>query len=215
MLDPLTPSVLSFDFDRDLLESMKRSNLPEFKVYPFPFKAIVAGQGSNLAEEIKLSLCREDKIPVYRRMGGGCSVFLDPGNLIVSIAFPAQGFSGIQRLFNQCNGLLIRGFNSLGLTGLYQDGISDLVMDNRKVGGASFYRTKGFGYYAAAILVSPDLSLMEKYLHHPPRQPAYRRNRPHREFVTRLDRFLKGVAMTELAGGLRKILGLGQTGFHL
>ncbi len=210
MPDHLTSPVPSFYFDVDLLEWVKRSNLPKFKIYPFPFKAVVAGQGSNLSEEIRLPFCREDKIPVYRRMGGGCSVFLDPGNLIVSIAFPAQGFSGIQSLFNQCNDLLIRGFNSMGLTGLYQDGISDLVLDNRKVGGASFYRTKGFGYYSAAILVSPDLSLMEKYLHHPPRQPAYRRNRPHSKFVTRLDSYIQGVPMTQMAQGLKKNLVLDQ-----
>ncbi len=94
MPDHLTSPVPSFDFDKDLLEWVKRSNLPKFKIYPFPFKAVVAGQGSNLAEEI-MPCCREDKIPVYRRMGGGCSVFLDPGNLIVSTAFPAQAFSVI------------------------------------------------------------------------------------------------------------------------
>jgi lipoate-protein ligase A len=207
MLDRLAPHPLAFDFDRDLLDAVKLSNLPEFKVYPFPFNALVAGRGSNLAQEIRLPLCKEDNIPVYRRMGGGCSVFLDPGNLVISIAFPAQGFSGIQRLFNQCSNWLIKGFNCLGLSGLYQDGISDLVMDNRKVGGSSFYRSKGFGYYSAAILVSPDLTLMEKYLRHPPRQPDYRRNRSHREFVTGLDGYFEGTTMTELAGRLKETLG--------
>jgi lipoate-protein ligase A len=214
MLDRLTPQVLAFDFDRDLLEWVKTSNLPKFSIYPFPFKALVAGRGSNLAKEMRLPLCMEDNIPVYRRMGGGCSVFLDPGNLIVSIAFPARGFSGIQRLFNQCNGWLIKGFNAMGLTGLYQDGVSDLVINNCKVGGSCFYRSKGFGYYSAAILVSPDLRLMEKYLPLPPRQPGYRKNRSHREFVTRLDTHITGMTITDFEDGLREALVLDQTRFH-
>lgn len=214
MLDRLSPPVLSFDFDQDLLERMRASNLPRFKIYPFPFKALVAGHGSNLSKEIRLPLCVQNHIPLYRRMGGGCSVFLDPGNLIVSIAFPARGISGIQRLFNRCNDWLIQGFHAMGLTGIYQDGISDLVMDNRKIGGSCFYRAKGVGYYSAAILFSPDLRLMGKYLRHPPRQPVYRRNRPHSEFVTHLDGYMEGMTMADLSAALSKTLGRDQIRFR-
>jgi lipoate-protein ligase A len=204
----LIHNVLPFDFDNDLLKSMKSLNLPKFVVYPFSFKAIVAGRGSDIAREVRLPLCVEDNIPVYRRPGGGCSVFLDTGNLIVSIAFPAPGFSGITSLFNQCNDWLIKGFNSLGLKGLYTDGISDLVIGDRKLGGSCFYRTKGFGYYSAAILVSPNLELMEKYLYHPPREPVYRKNRSHKNFVIGLDAIISGVTITRLSDELKKNLNL-------
>jgi lipoate-protein ligase A len=210
----LIHNVLPFDFDNDLLKLMKNANLPKFRVYPFPFKAIVAGRGSDLEREIRLRLCLQDNIPLYRRHGGGCSVFLDPGNLIVSIAFPAQGFSGIQRLFNRCNDWLIKGFESLGLTGLYADGVSDLVIDNRKIGGSCFYRTKGFGYYSAAILVSPDIESMEKYLYPPPREPSYRKKRSHKNFVIGLDTIISGMTINRLVQGLKENLDLAHTRFH-
>ncbi len=41
-------------------------------------------------------------------------------------------------------------------------------------------------YYQASLLVNPDLSLFERYLYYPPREPSYRRGRPHREFCTSL-----------------------------
>ncbi|MFU8770049.1 MAG: biotin/lipoate A/B protein ligase family protein, partial [Desulfotignum sp.] len=168
--------------------------------------AVVAGRGSDLDREIRLSLCRDDGIPVFRRRGGGCAVFLDPGTLIVSIALPAQGFAGIQRLFNWCNLLLIHGLARMGLSGIRQDGISDLVFGHRKVGGSSFYRSSNLAYYTAALLVSTDLDAMDRYLYHPLREPAYRKKRPHKAFVTCLATAFPGLAPADLSAGLHSVL---------
>jgi lipoate---protein ligase len=201
--DPmLLPRVRAYDFDQNLLAQVRQTGQPGFAVYPFAFPAVVAGRGSDLDKEIRLSLCTADNIPVFRRMGGGCAVFLDPGTLIVSVVLPAKGFTGIQRLFNFCNQQLILGFAAMGLKGIFQDGISDLVLADRKVGGSSFYRSKGLAYYTASLLVSTDLDAMERYLPHPPREPAYRRNRSHREFVTCLDKAFPGLTLADLSAKL-------------
>jgi lipoate-protein ligase A len=181
------------------MDRARYSQVPVSSVYPFEQTAIVAGRGSDLEQEVNLSQARMDGIPIFRRLGGGCSVFLDPGNLIVSIAFPAKGFGGIQTLFNQSSQWLIQGFQNMGITGLYQDGISDLVLENKKIGGSCFYRTKGFAYYSAAILVKPDLDLMARYLPHPPREPEYRKGRSHKEFLSGLDAFWPGITVEMLA----------------
>ncbi|MEH0021659.1 MAG: hypothetical protein V6Z89_18530 [Desulfobacter sp.] len=198
--------VLDFDFDRPLLAAAKTASSPMVSIYPFDRDAIVAGRGSDLDIEINLSRARADKVPVYRRMGGGCSVFLDPGNLIVSLAFPARGIGGIQALFDKSSQWLIQGFANAGVDGVYQDGISDLVVKDRKIGGSCLYRTKGFAYYSAAILVTPDLDKMEAYLCHPPREPDYRQGRSHRDFVAGLNRFLPGLTVTDLARSLTACL---------
>mgnify|MGYP000753667588 CR=1 FL=1 len=41
--------------------------------------------------------------------------------------------------------------------GVYRDGISDLVLGDRKVGGACIYRTRGLLFYSASLLVAPIL----------------------------------------------------------
>lgn len=211
--DPaLVSPVKDYAFDRDLLTKVKETRQPGVAVYPFAFQAVVAGRGSDLDKEIRLPLCRDDNIPVFRRKGGGCAVFLDPGTLIVSMALPAQGFDGIQRLFNLCNNRVIQGCASMGLKGICQDGISDLVLGNRKVGGASFYRSKGLAYYTAALLVSTDLDAMDRYLFHPPREPAYRRHRVHKEFVMRLDQAFPGLVPATLAPGMKRHLSSGKRG---
>jgi lipoate-protein ligase A len=198
--------VKEYLIDRNLLDRVRQTGLPDISIYPFSFPAVVAGRGSRLETEIRLSACVRDNIPVYRRKGGGCAVFLDPGTLIVSMALPARGFAGIQALFNQCNRYLIQGLEAQGLTGIYQDGISDLVLADRKVGGTSLYRSKNLAYYTASLLVGTDLDAMEKYLKHPPREPAYRRYRDHRGFVLCLNRAFPGLAPADLAAGLDRHL---------
>ena len=197
----MVPLVKDYAFDRELLTKVKKTGQPGVAVYPFAFPAVVAGRGSDLDREIRMPLCRDDQIPMFRRKGGGCAVFLDPGTLIVSMAFPAEGFAGIQGLFNFCNNLVIKGCASLGLAGICQDGVSDLVLENRKVGGSSFYRSKGLAYYTASLLVSTDLDAMDRYLEHPPREPAYRRNRVHKDFVMRLDKLFSDFTPTFLCKG--------------
>jgi lipoate-protein ligase A len=198
--------VKDYLFDRDLLDRVRQTGLPDISVYPFSFPAVVAGRGSCLETEIRLPACARDRIPVFRRMGGGCAVFLDPGTVIVSMALPAGGFAGIQRLFNRCNRTLIRGLATSGLIGIYQDGISDLVLDDRKVGGTSLYRSNNLAYYTASLVVSTDLEAMDRYLKHPPREPAYRRHRPHSTFVMGLAQAFPGIDPAGLAGQLNQHL---------
>ncbi len=120
-------------------------------------------------------------------------MYLDPGSLIVSAAFPAPGIAGIRHLFDSCTRWLIGGLEQTGVPGVTMDGISDLVIKNRKIGGTCFYRSKGFAYYSASILVAVDPDLMAAYLFHPPREPEYRQKRDHADFVTSLDAHMAGI----------------------
>lgn len=192
-------TALPYDFDTDLMDRVKAHGKPFLRIYPFSPTAVVAGRGSDLAQEIYLSHVISDHIPLYRRKGGGCSVVLDPGNLIVSLAFPAPGIAGIKPYFNGACDWLLAGLHRAGFKGVYRDGTFDLVLEDRKIAGSCFYRTKGAAFFSAALLVSPDLSAMDRYLAFPPRQPDYRKSRPHREFVTGLDRYEPGLTPQILA----------------
>jgi lipoate-protein ligase A len=190
--------ILSFEFDKNLIEKVADTGVPGMRIYGFDRRAVVAGRGSRLSREVHLNRIRRDKVPIYRRRGGGCAVFLDPGNLIVSIAFPAEGFGNVGPLFCEAGNRVIRALARAGITGVYRDGISDLVIENRKIAGACFHRSKDMAYYSAALLVSPDLGAMDAYLSHPPREPDYRRGRPHKAFVAGLDSFFPELTVSRL-----------------
>lgn len=195
MLDRISPFIQPYTFDDNLIESAKFTKSPKFHCYPFKEPALVAGRGTHIPEEIHLDSARMDKIPIYRRRGGGGCVFLDPGNLIISAAFPAPGFLNIGYYFSKCISWLMNGLKRSGLKGIYQDGISDIVMGDKKIAGTCFHREKDFAYFSASILVSPDLDLMEKYLRMPIKQPEYRKGRNHREFLTGISRISSKIKM--------------------
>ncbi len=74
----------------------------------------------------------------------------------------------------------------MGLPGVSRQGVSDLTIGEKKIGGSCIYRTKGVLYYSTTLLVDHDPELVDRYLKHPPREPEYRQGRDHRHFMTSL-----------------------------
>ena len=175
-----------YTVDDHLIESFRQDKKARLNIYLPEQRCVVLGRGSKVQLEVNALACQEDGIPLLRRPGGGCSVFLDEGNVIVSLVSPAQGFGRIGHYFRQISLWLISGLAELGLPNIRQEGISDLALGDHKVGGSCLYREKDLLYYSTTLLVNPQLELMERYLLHPPREPEYRQGRSHREFVTTL-----------------------------
>ncbi len=173
----------TYTLDDDLIELAKRKRLPGMRVSRFDGIAVLLGRGSDPEVELHVEACEEDGVRMLRRHGGGCAVVLDPGMVIVGLVLPSEGLGGIREYFERISKWLIDGLGGSGVEGVRREGISDLVMGDRKIAGASMQRKRDFVYYTASILVKPDIELMERYLKHPPREPAYRRKRTHRDFV--------------------------------
>ncbi len=176
-------NIHEYNFDSDLIESVSASRVPGWNVYQHIETAVILGRGSKPEKEINYSACQEDETPVYQRLGGGCAVVLDSGNIIVSVVLPTTGFVNNQQYFNKLSQWLIRKLEDIGVNGVYQDGTSDLVYQGRKIGGSSIQRTKDYLYYSTTLLVNPQVQMLERYLKYPPREPDYRLGRSHKDFV--------------------------------
>jgi len=148
--------------------------------------AVVIGRGSKQNLELKTANIADDGIILYKRHGGGCSVVLDPGNLIVSVALPLPGLGGIKSSFSAVSQWLIASLSRCGVGNVQQRGVSDLVIGERKIGGSCVYRTKGLLYYSTTLLVDHNPDLVDRYLEHPPREPDYRNGRNHKKFMISL-----------------------------
>ncbi len=142
--------ILPYPYDEKLLASALKDSSPRLQVYLFPETAIVLGRGSNPEVELKLEESLKDQITLYRRRGGGCSVVLDPGNVVVSVILPIPGISENKKWFQRCTDWMIDGLEKVGIAGAYQDGVSDLVISNRKIAGSALYRMKGILYYSVS-----------------------------------------------------------------
>ncbi len=169
--------------DEPLICAVRADGLPRLELRQVAEPCAVLGRSSEASRELHLERCRADDLPVLRRRGGGCTVILDPGNLVLSAVLPVPGFGQIPKLWRQLNAWLLASLERAGVGGLRCAGISDLALGDRKLGGASMHRARDLVYYTTTLLVDPRIELMERYLPHPPREPDYRRGRTHRDFV--------------------------------
>ncbi len=195
-----------YNFDDELIANVQRDRQPRIKIYKPDFTAVVLGRGSKADSEINLNACESDDVPVYQRPGGGCAVVVDPGNVIVSIVLPIKGFANSRKYFDKISQLLIEKLEEIGITGVYQDGISDLVIDRLKIGGSCIRRSKDYLYYSTTILVDPELKLMDQYLAHPPREPEYRDGRSHGNFMGTLSSIDESITSKKLACDLADVI---------
>jgi len=176
-------AIQDFDWDDDLIDATLRDGQTHARVCRPSQVAVVLGRGSRPKIEVDVEAVQRDRVPLLRRRGGGCSVVLDPGNVIVSCALPLPGFGGTSRAFGTISDWVINALDQTGVPAVHQSGISDLALGERKIGGACIYRTKGLLYYTTTLLFQPDVDLVERYLKHPPREPGYRAGRAHRAFM--------------------------------
>ncbi|GAB4298040.1 MAG: hypothetical protein Kow0090_13390 [Myxococcota bacterium] len=199
-------NIAPYSYDDHIIESARLENAPKLRVYPFNGTAVILGRSGDPFRELYLDAVLEDSVPVFRRLGGGGSVVLDSGNLVVSLAMLEAGFGRISYYNDRLSDWLITALSKAGIKGVEKRGISDLSIGERKIAGASLYRSKGILFYTATILVNPDITLIERYLKHPSKEPEYRRGRNHREFLLAISELDKSADIFHLSAELKELL---------
>ena len=147
---------------------------------------MVLGSSNKAEISIDLDNIISDKVEVYKRPSGGESVILTPKTLVLATLIHTKKLEDPPRHFRAINGKIISTLQSLGVEHLSQKGISDISIGEKKILGSSIYRRTNIVFYHAVLNVSETTELMERYLLHPQKQPDYRNNRRHRDFVTSL-----------------------------
>jgi lipoate---protein ligase len=153
---------------------------------------VVLGVGNRAATEADLAACQTLGIPVLRRCSGGGAVLQAPGCLNISLILripegeePLDAQTTHQRVLTRHKEAL----DALLGESVDVQGTSDLVMNSLKFSGNAQRRKRRCVLYHGTFLFEIDLNLMEKVLRLPSRQPAYRQERPHRAFLTKLPPF--------------------------
>lgn len=176
------------------------------RVYRLPTTVVVMGSGSQVEKEIDAEACLEDGVLVQRRRGGGCSVVIDPGNVVVAVALPVEGLGGITHHFEWISSWLCEELEGLGIRGVTREGVSDLAIEGRKFAGSCIHRSKDLLHYSVTMIVDGRVELIERYLLHPPREPDYRAGRRHGDFVRPLAEHPGGWTAPSLEARLREVL---------
>src|SRR5262245_1504877 len=150
---------------------------------------VVLGHANRSAEEVDLAVCAAGRIPILRRVSGGGTVLQGPGCLNYSLILNCKALE-VRSIASTFRYVLEHHRNwierSVGVK-VSVEGGSDLAIAGRKFSGNAQYRKSRYALVHGSFLLNFDLAFIHRCLRLPVKQPAYRHNRPHLEFVTNLD----------------------------
>ena len=151
---------------------------------------VVLGYTNNAGREVNLDACRARAIPLFRRYSGGGAVVQAPGCLNFSLILPLRADPALKTAGGTSAFVMQR--HAAALQPLVREpiavsGFSDLTIASRKFAGSAQRRLQRSVLVHGCLLLACDLSIIEELLPLPSRQPGYRRNRSHGEFLRTLD----------------------------
>ncbi len=174
---------------------------------------VVLGRSNSADREVNVDACHRDSVSILKRMGGGGTVLLHGGCLVVSVGCWVREFYHNDRYFRILNQAVMSTLQrQLDQIEFAQRGFSDIVLGQRKLAGTSLFRSRNYLLYQASILVEPRIDLIERYLQHPSAEPDYRKGRSHRDFLMGLAELTQKSAeewQTHFAGIFPEVVRLG------
>lgn len=182
----MAPEQASAGVNDALLDEQVRSGRPAWRIYEPAEPAIVFGAAGREQTDTYAARARRDGIPLLRRRGGGGTVLLAPGQLVLALVAAVDSPYRNREHLCGINAWVTEALARLGVRGVRPQGICDLAIDGRKVLGASLFRRRAVLFYQSSLLVCCDLTLFGRYLRHPTREPDYRAQRAHAAFCTTL-----------------------------
>lgn len=169
------------------IKSETHGDLPiRFRFFESKSSVVVLANSNKEVSEVNSEECEKDNIPILKRKGGGGTVVLTEGCLILTFASYMKDLYKNKKYFHLINSLWIEALEAIGIQGLEEKGLSDIVFKGKKLCGTSLFRKRNLLVYQGSLLVNPNLNFIAKYLKHPSREPEYRKNRDHLSFMTSL-----------------------------
>jgi len=157
-----------------------------YRFFEMERDVVVLSSSNKAHEEVYEEKCLQDSIPLLRRQGGGGTVLLTQGMVVLTLALHSQNKYNHKEHFKNINSCFMGALESMGVQHLSQRGISDIAIHDKKIVGTSMFRKQELLVYQASLLVHPSLTFIESILKHPTREPDYREKRSHAHFITSL-----------------------------
>lgn len=146
----------------------------------------VLGNSQKSEVELNLEQVKADKIPIYKRSGGGGTVLLNPDGFCMGFRFKRDPALSIHDYFEMGTGVLAGVLKEQHNLDTKSRGISDLCIGDLKILGCSLFMPKNSVLYLASVLDKDNFDNIDKYLAHPSKEPDYRKGRNHLDFLTRI-----------------------------
>ncbi len=176
--------------DEALLEQAEagQSDDDVLRLWESQQRAVIIGRSSRIQDEVDLAACSQESIPVLRRCSGGTSVVIGPGCLMYAVVLRYERHPGL-RMVDVAHRYVLEkvadAVKQFEPAAMFQ-GTSDLTLRDRKFSGNSLRCKRDHLLYHGTLLCDFPLDLIGRWLKAPPRQPDYRQQRSHIDFITNL-----------------------------
>jgi lipoate---protein ligase len=154
---------------------------------------VVVGYANKVATEVNVAACQAQGIPILRRCSGGGTVLQGAGCLNYALVLriaehsPLAGISDTNQFIMERNRAAIESAIRNPQSAISVRGHTDLVLADKKFSGNSQRRKKNFLLFHGTFLLNFDFALVSEFLNMPSKQPDYRGDRSHAEFLTNLE----------------------------
>lgn len=158
------------------------------RIWESPTTFVVLGRSSPFDVEVNHDYCTENNIPVLRRCSGGATVLAGPGCLMYAVLLDYQKRPEL-RMLDVAHRFVMskmkKAVQSLNVD-VSMEGTCDLVFNQRKVSGNALRCKRNFMVYHGTFLTGLSIEKISNCLKAPVRQPDYREQRTHDEFLGQL-----------------------------
>ena len=150
--------------------------------------AVILPRRGDPARWIRGPACAARSVPLLHRDSGGGAVVVGPGCLVFVLVLSLAARPRLADVAHSYEWLLAREAGALAREAGAPAGIAarstDLALRDRKFAGHAQRRIRGGLLHHGVLLYDFDVDLIDCLLAEPPRAPAWRRGRSHREFLT-------------------------------
>lgn len=190
LLDLVLPdAAANLALDEALLLAAEEDGIGEvLRLWESPSLAAIVGAGGSVALDVNRAACEAENVPILRRASGGGTVLLGPGCLGYSLILRTDRAPGLDLIQPSTRYVLNKVLNAIRSVApeAVVRGTSDLAANGLKFSGNAQQRKRKHFLHHGTLLCGFDLACVSRLLHSPERQPDYRRDRPHVEFLTNL-----------------------------
>jgi lipoate-protein ligase A len=150
---------------------------------------VVVGYANSVASEVNRDFCTSNSIPILRRCTGGGTVLQGRGCLNYSLVLRLDEAEALHSIHSTNRFILERHremFGRLLRATVETRGQTDLAIGGLKFAGNAQRRKRHALIFHGCMLLNLDIALVEKTLRMPSKQPDYRFNRSHADFLINL-----------------------------
>jgi lipoate-protein ligase A len=177
--------------DEALLDLCEAGGSDELlRLWALPQYFVVLGYANKAATEVNLPFCRKLTVPVLRRCTGGGAVLQGPGVFNYSLILRIDDSGPCHSIPATNKFILERHRDALArlvMASVEWRGQTDLTIGGLKFAGNAQRRRRRFLLFHGSFLLHLDIGLLEKILLQPSRQPDYRVNRSHSDFLLNIN----------------------------